>query len=164
MLDRSRLIKILGMTGSEHDGEALAAIRRASAILREAKVTWGELLTGGGGSQIGPLLATIASLRLQVKDLEAKLAVARRPMPEPPRKHPAAPDKKGGFKFRDHAEFDRIFEYLDEHDEFLRESTRRFVSSLSDQYGQTGSLSPRQVDALRRVYTGLQADLGGCHG
>jgi hypothetical protein len=43
-LDRERLIKLLNMTGSEHDAEALSAIRRSNALLRRHRTTWEELL------------------------------------------------------------------------------------------------------------------------
>ena len=39
------LIKMLGMTGSKHDGEALVAIRKANAILIENNLSWEDLLT-----------------------------------------------------------------------------------------------------------------------
>jgi hypothetical protein len=45
-LDRERLVKLLGMTESKYDAEALGAIRRSNALLREHKVTWAELLAG----------------------------------------------------------------------------------------------------------------------
>jgi hypothetical protein len=37
-LDRERLTKLLGMLGSEHDGEALAAARQAERLRAEAGV------------------------------------------------------------------------------------------------------------------------------
>lgn len=39
------LIKMLGMTGSKHDGEALVAIRKANSILAENNLSWDELLS-----------------------------------------------------------------------------------------------------------------------
>ena len=36
--------KVLGMTGSDHDGEALVACRRANAMLRDAGVSWRDVL------------------------------------------------------------------------------------------------------------------------
>ena len=42
--DRDRLAKLLGMTGSAHDGEALNAARLASALVRQAGITWFDLL------------------------------------------------------------------------------------------------------------------------
>jgi len=39
------LIKMLGMTGSKHDGEALVAIRKANALLVENNLNWDQLLS-----------------------------------------------------------------------------------------------------------------------
>jgi hypothetical protein len=39
-----RLIQLLGMTDSQHDSEALNAIRLANKLLKEANVTWEQLL------------------------------------------------------------------------------------------------------------------------
>jgi len=48
-IDRDRLVKLPGMTGSSHDGEALNALRRALDLLAAAGVTWDDLLHGPGG-------------------------------------------------------------------------------------------------------------------
>ena len=42
--DRSTLAKLLGLIGSDQDGEALSAVRKAHAILRAKGATWGEAL------------------------------------------------------------------------------------------------------------------------
>jgi hypothetical protein len=42
--ERTRLVKVLGMTGSSHDNEALIALRQAQKLM--GKLTWAELLTG----------------------------------------------------------------------------------------------------------------------
>ena len=39
-----RLIKVIGMFGSAHDGEVVAAARQATRLLREHDCTWAELL------------------------------------------------------------------------------------------------------------------------
>jgi hypothetical protein len=39
------LIKLLGMTGSMFDGEAVAAIRKANALLRDKGLTWADVIT-----------------------------------------------------------------------------------------------------------------------
>jgi len=44
MVDMVRLVKLLNMTESQHDGEALTAIRRSNALLRQSKTSWEELL------------------------------------------------------------------------------------------------------------------------
>jgi hypothetical protein len=43
-LDREQLIKLLNLTGSEYDAEALSAIRRSNVLLRRHRTTWAELL------------------------------------------------------------------------------------------------------------------------
>jgi len=40
----NRLIKLLGMTGSMFDGEAVAAIRKANALLKDAGLTWSDVI------------------------------------------------------------------------------------------------------------------------
>lgn len=42
--DRSMLAKLLGMTGSAHDGEALAAARKAAALVKAKGATWPAIL------------------------------------------------------------------------------------------------------------------------
>jgi hypothetical protein len=44
-LDRDKLVKMLGMLGSRHDGEVAAAGRSAHTLLRDARTTWTEVLT-----------------------------------------------------------------------------------------------------------------------
>lgn len=40
--DRSKVIKLLGMTGSDHSGEVLNAIRMANAHLVKNNMTWAQ--------------------------------------------------------------------------------------------------------------------------
>jgi hypothetical protein len=54
-LDRRRLVKVLGMLGSRHDGEVLAAARLAQYMIGQAKVTWAELLGVNPGDEPEPL-------------------------------------------------------------------------------------------------------------
>ena len=43
-LDKDRLAKLLSMTSSDHDAEALAAIRKANDLLRSNRKTWFDVL------------------------------------------------------------------------------------------------------------------------
>jgi len=43
-LDKDRLAKLLSMTGSDHDAEALAAIRKANDLLRLHRKSWPDVL------------------------------------------------------------------------------------------------------------------------
>lgn len=44
---RTRLINLLGMTGSAGDGEALNAIRMATKLLKDLKLTWADVIGTG---------------------------------------------------------------------------------------------------------------------
>ena len=41
----SKLVKVLGMLGSAHDGEIAAAGRRANAMVKRAGLTWDEVIS-----------------------------------------------------------------------------------------------------------------------
>jgi hypothetical protein len=44
MIARGKLVAVLGMMGSDHDGEALAAARAAERLRRQIGATWSDLL------------------------------------------------------------------------------------------------------------------------
>jgi hypothetical protein len=39
-----KLVKVLGMLGSDHDGEIAAAGRRANTMVKRAGLTWGDVI------------------------------------------------------------------------------------------------------------------------
>lgn len=51
--ERTRLVGILGMLGSAHDGERSAAAALASRLVRDKGITWDALILGGGDRQGG---------------------------------------------------------------------------------------------------------------
>ena len=44
----AKLAKVLGMLGSDHDGEVAAAGRRANALIRSAGLTWAQVIQPAG--------------------------------------------------------------------------------------------------------------------
>jgi len=52
---RTLLVKLLGLVGSQHDGEALAAARKAHQLVRDAGLTWHEVVEPGHGTAM-PML------------------------------------------------------------------------------------------------------------
>lgn len=46
VLQVDRLAAVLGMLGSDHDGEVLAAARHAERLRRQANVAWADILRG----------------------------------------------------------------------------------------------------------------------
>lgn len=62
-MDLDRFRKILGMLGSEHGGERSAAALKATAMLKEAGLTW-ENVTAG---QAGPSFTEVVMWRQQAE-------------------------------------------------------------------------------------------------
>lgn len=48
-IDINRLIRIIGMLGSAHDGEVLNAARLASNMLENEKLRWEDIIKKPGG-------------------------------------------------------------------------------------------------------------------
>lgn len=59
--DRERLINLLGMTGSDQDGEALNAMRMANVLVKKLGLTWDKVV---GASPAGE---TVNKLRPRAK-------------------------------------------------------------------------------------------------
>lgn len=53
MLNRERLIQLLGMLGSAHDGEVLNAGRLAQRFISDHKLTWEEIVNSSATTQTG---------------------------------------------------------------------------------------------------------------
>jgi hypothetical protein len=64
MIDRRRLAMVLGLLGSSHDGEIVAAARQAEKLRHEAGVSWGEILgaEAGGDDPIETLIDNLDQL------------------------------------------------------------------------------------------------------
>jgi hypothetical protein len=88
-LDKDRLAKLLSMTGSEHDAEALAAIRKANELLRLNKKSWSEVL--------GDPPPAVAS-RAEAPRYAARPASAPAGPPEPPSGHQRLRDYRNALR------------------------------------------------------------------
>src|SRR6516165_6110804 len=91
-MDRGRLARLLGMLGSLHDGEVVNAGRLAVRMLKQAGITWQQLLapTVNGHNEsvvidaARALLAENDQLKDEVEDLRDQLRRARqRPLQTP---------------------------------------------------------------------------------
>lgn len=94
--DIERLKKLLALTASDHDGEALAAIRKANSILKRHRVHWYDLFADGslaaGASELAERHArrqikaafdyliprTSGSFRLFVEDVQQQWLITKR--------------------------------------------------------------------------------------
>ena len=88
-LDKDRLAKLLSMTGSDHDAEALAAIRKANELLRLNKKSWFEVL-----SDPPPAVAP----RAEVPRYAARPGPAPAGPPEPPPGHQPLRDYRNALR------------------------------------------------------------------
>lgn len=70
-LDLERLARVIAMGGSGHDGEALAALRQADRSIREASMTWHDVLLPGR------LIETLTAEVQQLRDELTTLRVAK---------------------------------------------------------------------------------------
>lgn len=83
--ERARLLKLLGMTGSVHDGEALNALRMATALMKRCRVTWSDLLGGAVRSErpgAGHARAGASPFRDAKRQYDEAASAARRAMEE----------------------------------------------------------------------------------
>jgi hypothetical protein len=72
MLDMERLAKVLALAGSDVDGEALAAIRRARKMLQAANMSFTDIAQSlGGGTKIAGESGELTRLRVRLADAEA---------------------------------------------------------------------------------------------
>jgi hypothetical protein len=76
-VDKKRLAQILGMLGSAHDGEIINAARVATRLIREADVTWEQLLSGVGHSD--EFVQRVASESYQAGLADGRAAAAPKP-------------------------------------------------------------------------------------
>lgn len=72
---RERFVKLLKLTHSSSDGEALAAIRKCNAMLVQQKLSWNDVVVerGAGPARSGPG-ETTASFREATRDIRASRA------------------------------------------------------------------------------------------
>jgi hypothetical protein len=72
LLDREQLARVLGMLGSDHDGEVAAAGRQAERLRRQAEMTWHEILSPPAAPR------QLSRKQLGVLDRLARAIVAQR--------------------------------------------------------------------------------------
>jgi hypothetical protein len=72
--DRARLVKLLGMLGSDHDGEVLNAARHIEAMVRASGGDWDKLLSPAPAVAAGPRRATD---RTDLRKLDELLAATQ---------------------------------------------------------------------------------------
>lgn len=92
-MERALFVKIMNLTTSSEDGEALSSIRRANKALKDSNLTWDDIISKGTAAKPQPK-ATISDKEAAEIVEEILRAMARQAHYEKARK---AQKKKGWF-------------------------------------------------------------------
>lgn len=130
------LIKLMLMTTSPHDGEALNAIRKANAILAEANVNWAEFL------------AAVETTKAAAPDQSYRTPPSQRRHKNDDNAFTNVGGGGSGEKFNDPAVIDPLFEKA-----FAKSSGSfsGFLESVFDWWTEKGFLTEKQFYAIKRA-------------
>lgn len=124
-MDREKLAKLLAMTTSDNDHEALAALRMANKMLTAERATWGEVLAAGGAS--------------------VRITLQREPyQPEENWQPP---------HLRDKVIIDQMFRVVYAQPRTGNEELWQFIDSVHQWWQDKQFLTPRQYAAIRAIVT-----------
>lgn len=125
-LDREKLTKLLAMTTSTNDHEALAALRLANAMLTREKLSWEQALAA--------------------PERTVTVTVSRQPEPYKAEENWSSPH------LSDKVMIDLMFRAIYAQPRSGNEEFWQFMDSIHQRWQQFGSLSPGQYQALRNCY------------
>lgn len=76
--ERKRLVQLLGMLGSDHDGEVVNAARLAHRLLRSKPYTWDEVVSvnGSASTNAGGTNRAAGGREAEILELKKQIAVA----------------------------------------------------------------------------------------
>jgi hypothetical protein len=133
-LDRERLVKLLGMLGSNYDGERANAGRMASDMVRGADLTWPQILSPDtfGGSLLANANSRIAALSQENVRLREEIERLKQEAPRKPFTIECYREIEG---FLDHAEY-------------LTEWEHSFLESLLE---RCSPVSEKQTAVIERI-------------
>lgn len=132
---RTRLIQLLGMIGSSHDGEALNAARLAQRLLGSEGLTWEEAMNGHGGGYTEEAVRTVVTEAYD-KGFQDGITKALK-------ENPLGPPQP----VRTWQSYAR--ELKDDYDDYLSEWERGFVESFIDRGWP--SPTPKQHAIFERI-------------
>jgi hypothetical protein len=153
-----RLTRLMMLTSSDIDGEALAALRMAQKVLADAKLNWAEVLAGLAGPVIPPAWTIKPAQWQWAKDAAPPNGDAAADMQAA--REAAAKRAATAHAERQEAEARDRWEHAPEVVHMiatlagadLPKPIREFVDSLRSQFVMAQRLTPKQFEALRRVY------------
>lgn len=135
-----KFVKLMALTTSSIDGEALSALRKANAMLDETNMTWEQLLAGKVKFVRDEFGGAKSSAR---RDYEKRSgARPHRPGPEP---------QAGWYYAEDFGpQINEMFEFIDRQ-LAPDNSFRAWVSDVYEQWINRNKISERQYTVLRQA-------------
>ena len=133
---KATLIKMLGMTASSHDGEALVAIRKANALLAESNMNWHEFL-----------------MSFRISDQSYMTPPSKRKSQHGGADWGNVNSVKNDAQHTDGDEINRLFENAYANTS-PRSSFYEFIESVYEFWTQRGYLTVAQYQAIKRASTG----------
>jgi len=186
-LDIPRLLKVLAMLGSSHDGEKLAAIARAQAMLAAAGKSWGDVVgaPSAGRSSSAIELAELRAAQMRLPRERAAFEEEKRTWQTQQRAKPETATEQAEKRQRRRASTEDDPRYGDCTDDddpenagleqaqnwnnfakrhpdladwILRNRSWAFGQSLFDWVKMRGGLTAKQEDAVRRLIARRKAE------
>lgn len=145
MPDVEKFIKLMMMTTSSHDNEALVALRMANAMLAEMDANWEEFIKG----------VVPNSAWAQQHQSQNYHAQGPRPRPQASASSgdeldvPYTMTKAGKKIYKVHPKLDEAFAFLDGQ---IKGGFRDFFTSVYDFYEDKGFITEKQYAVIKRSY------------
>lgn len=140
MID-AKFIKIMGLTTSSSDGEALSAIRKANAILKEKNMSWEEVFFAPKVQRSTIPEQDIAEMVRAAHEKGFREGKAWKPE-----------TRKYEYDLDSVSTWDMIREVKSSLQARGQTEPLSFIESLEAGYVKFGSLTPRQQAALKKFY------------
>tara|TARA_R110000787_G_scaffold89337_8_gene189226 strand:- start:603 stop:1076 length:474 start_codon:yes stop_codon:yes gene_type:complete len=136
--DRARLVKFLGMSQSDFDGEALSAVRKANELIKKLNVTWDDVMA----------VNKPASSHESFWDNRAN--------------YEYSPQEKAysttGWN-DDDTDYDELFDYIYEHNK-PSGKWEEIIGSIKSQWFSNERLSEKQGNLIKKFYKTAQENVG----
>jgi hypothetical protein len=134
---KQRIVKLLNLSASENDHEALLALRNAQKLMKQGGLTWEALFTVSSTSS-----TRTATPRARPRKAAKPPATPKRDIEVPP--EPKYKPARAKYRW-----LRQLFEFI-----LAQELTTRqkeFFRGLHSSWVEYGSLTPKQQDALERT-------------
>lgn len=130
-MDRAKLVKLLNLSTSDNDAEALSALRHANLLIKREGFSWDEIVH------------------------------PKKPKIPHKVRHNGDSGQTSNTGLRPETEYPPIDEMIEEClDEIENESGREFLESLYSFYEARGYLTQKQSAALKKFYDNLELNRG----